>query len=82
MEFTAAVARSATGQSARIYPLSARTALAAGGDRGFEEFRSADAERGDSDLAHRECALRGVLARLGNGDNTRQAGQTSAGEGR
>ena len=40
LEFTAAVTRGATGQSARIYPLSARTALAAGGDRGFEEFRS------------------------------------------
>jgi small GTP-binding protein len=43
---------------------------------------AAEAERGDSDLARRECALRGVLARLGNGDNTWQAGQTSAGEGR
>ena len=40
VEFTAAVTRNATGRSARIYPLSARAALAAGGDRGFEEFRS------------------------------------------
>jgi small GTP-binding protein len=40
IEFTAGVIQDATGQPARIYPLSARAALAAGGDPGFEEFRS------------------------------------------
>jgi small GTP-binding protein len=40
MAFTAGVIQDATGQPARIYPLSARAALVPGVDRGFEEFRS------------------------------------------
>lgn len=38
VEFTERVTRQATGGSVRIYPLSARSALAAGGDAGFTEF--------------------------------------------
>ena len=39
LRFTAGVVSGATGRPARIYPLSARAALA-GGDPGFEKFRS------------------------------------------
>ena len=38
MEFTERVIRQATGGAVRIYPVSARSALAPGGDAGFAEF--------------------------------------------
>lgn len=38
MEFTAGIAREAVGREVRVYPLSARSALAAGGDPGFDVF--------------------------------------------
>jgi small GTP-binding protein len=38
MEFTERVTRQAAGAAVRIYPVSARTALSAGGDAGFAEF--------------------------------------------
>jgi small GTP-binding protein len=39
-EFTERVASRATGRPARVYPVSARAALSAGGDEGFAEFAS------------------------------------------
>src|ERR1700684_314265 len=38
MDFTARIAREAVGQDVRVYPLSARTALRAGGDAGYDAF--------------------------------------------
>jgi small GTP-binding protein len=66
-QFTSRVVREAAGREIRVYPLSARAALTAGGDRGFAEF-AADftgyLETGRSRDLQRSAA--GQLRRLGS----------------
>ncbi len=66
MEFTERVTRQAAGGAVRIYPVSARTALAPGGDAGFAEFAADFAAyletRRTADLARSAVGQLGRLA--------------------
>jgi len=86
LEFTAAVAAEAAGRPVRLYPLSARAALTAGGDPGFTAFAADFAAYLDSGRAsdlrlsvagHAERLARSLLDEA---DLTRRAAQMRTGE--